>query len=149
MKYNGTPGRIRIVPVDQNNLRIDLDTGDTVKPGTYNSVTVDSFGRIIAGTNQVAPTTPSGQINQGTVLGVNTAAQGNFPGLKSVVLIEGTGVTFNILLNNGVAYVTVNVTFPYTSISYAGPPTDNPPVASSIVVDVNGRQWQYFGGAWN
>jgi hypothetical protein len=34
-------------------------------------------------------------------------------------------------------------------INYAGPPILNPPQLQNIVVDVNGRQWQYFGGAWN
>ena len=34
-------------------------------------------------------------------------------------------------------------------IGYAGPPNVNPPALMNIVVDVNGRQWQYFGGAWN
>ena len=35
------------------------------------------------------------------------------------------------------------------SISYAGPPIVNPPAIQSIVVDSNGRQWQYYGGAWH
>lgn len=35
------------------------------------------------------------------------------------------------------------------SISYAGPPVVNPPAIMSIVVDVNGRQWQFFNGQWN
>jgi hypothetical protein len=34
-------------------------------------------------------------------------------------------------------------------IVYAGPPVETPPALQNIVVDVNGRQWQYFGGAWN
>ena len=35
------------------------------------------------------------------------------------------------------------------SINYAGPPVLNPPSLQSIVVDVNGRQWQYWGGGWH
>ena len=35
------------------------------------------------------------------------------------------------------------------AINYPGPPAVNPPNILSIVVDVNGRQWQYFGGTWN
>jgi hypothetical protein len=35
------------------------------------------------------------------------------------------------------------------SITYAGPPKVNPPSIQNIVVDSNGRQWQYFGGGWN
>jgi len=34
-------------------------------------------------------------------------------------------------------------------INYAGPPTVNPPALLHIVVDVNGRQWQFVGGTWN
>jgi hypothetical protein len=34
-------------------------------------------------------------------------------------------------------------------IDYAGPPTDVPPSLQNIVVDVNGRQWQYFQNTWN
>jgi hypothetical protein len=35
------------------------------------------------------------------------------------------------------------------SISVAGPPTAIPPAIANIVVDVNGRQWQYYAGGWN
>lgn len=35
------------------------------------------------------------------------------------------------------------------SISYAGPPTINPPLIQNIVVDSNGRQWQWFNNQWN
>lgn len=35
------------------------------------------------------------------------------------------------------------------SISYAGPPTSNPPLLQSIVVDSNGVQWQFFNNQWN
>ena len=35
------------------------------------------------------------------------------------------------------------------SISVAGPPTAIPPAIANIVVDSNGRQWQYFQGAWH
>ncbi len=31
----------------------------------------------------------------------------------------------------------------------AGPPNQAPPAYQNIVVDSNGRQWQYYGGAWN
>jgi hypothetical protein len=34
-------------------------------------------------------------------------------------------------------------------ISYAGPPTFTPPDGPSIIVDVNGQQWMYWGGAWH
>jgi hypothetical protein len=34
-------------------------------------------------------------------------------------------------------------------INYAGPPLLTPPSLQNIVVDVNGVQWQYYGGAWN
>jgi hypothetical protein len=34
-------------------------------------------------------------------------------------------------------------------ISYAGPPTINPPLIPNIVVDTNGQAWAYYGGAWN
>ena len=35
------------------------------------------------------------------------------------------------------------------SIDYSGPPILNPPDVSSIVVDSDGRQWMYWGGAWH
>lgn len=35
------------------------------------------------------------------------------------------------------------------SINYAGPPIVNPPALQNIVVDSNGQQWMYWGGAWN
>lgn len=35
------------------------------------------------------------------------------------------------------------------AINYAGPPVTNPPALQNIVVDSNGRQWMYYGGAWN
>lgn len=35
------------------------------------------------------------------------------------------------------------------SISYPGPPTVNPPQIDSIVVDSNGEQFMYWGGAWH
>lgn len=34
-------------------------------------------------------------------------------------------------------------------INTPGPPTVNPPALQNIVVDSNGRQWQYFNGGWN
>jgi len=34
-------------------------------------------------------------------------------------------------------------------IDYAGPPLVAPPALQYIVVDVNGRQWQYFNSQWN
>jgi hypothetical protein len=34
-------------------------------------------------------------------------------------------------------------------IAYAGPPLVNPPNLQNIVVDSNGRQWQYYNGGWN
>ena len=34
-------------------------------------------------------------------------------------------------------------------IGYAGPPNVNPPLLANIVVDVNGRQWQFFNNQWN
>jgi hypothetical protein len=39
--------------------------------------------------------------------------------------------------------------FPPDYIPYAGPPTLAPPSLQNIVVDVNGRQWQYYNGGWN
>lgn len=34
-------------------------------------------------------------------------------------------------------------------INYSGPPLFNPPNFQNIVVDINGRQWQFFnGGPW-
>ena len=33
-------------------------------------------------------------------------------------------------------------------IAYSGPPAVNPPNIQHVVVDVDGRQWQYFNGAW-
>ena len=35
------------------------------------------------------------------------------------------------------------------SISYVGPPVVFPPAIQSIVVDVAGRQWMFWGGTWN
>jgi hypothetical protein len=34
-------------------------------------------------------------------------------------------------------------------IDYAGPPLVNPPALQNIVVDVNGKQWQFFQNTWN
>jgi len=49
----GTPGQVRVISIDPNNVRISLDTntgsGTTIKPGTYNMVTVDSTGRVVSG----------------------------------------------------------------------------------------------------
>lgn len=35
------------------------------------------------------------------------------------------------------------------SIAYSGPPVVNPPALQNIVVDVDGRQWQYYAGSWH
>lgn len=35
------------------------------------------------------------------------------------------------------------------SINYPGPPVTNPPALQNIVVDSNGVQYQYWGGAWH
>jgi hypothetical protein len=49
----GTPGQVRVISVDPNNVRIALDStttsGVSIKPGTYNQVTVDSTGRVVSG----------------------------------------------------------------------------------------------------
>lgn len=34
-------------------------------------------------------------------------------------------------------------------INYAGPPVVNPPALQNIIVDINGRQWQYYNNAWH
>ena len=34
-------------------------------------------------------------------------------------------------------------------INYTGPPASIPPAFQNIVVDVNGRQWQFYNGSWN
>ena len=55
MIYQGTIGRTRVIQIDQNNARIDLDTdlvdyfSSTFPAGTYNEVTIDEYGRVIAG----------------------------------------------------------------------------------------------------
>jgi hypothetical protein len=60
MNFQGTPGQIRVIIVDPNNIRIALDMTSTSAPiqiqaGTYNEVTVDSNGRVVSGV--LAPTT--------------------------------------------------------------------------------------------
>jgi len=35
------------------------------------------------------------------------------------------------------------------AITYSGPPSINPPYIAAIVVDSDGRQWQYFQGSWH
>jgi hypothetical protein len=34
-------------------------------------------------------------------------------------------------------------------VNYAGPPTNNPPALQHIVVDSNGRQWQFYQSGWH
>jgi hypothetical protein len=36
----------------------------------------------------------------------------------------------------------------WNSINYPGPPTVNPPQIGAVVVDSQGRQWQFVNGAW-
>jgi hypothetical protein len=67
MNYQGTPGRIRVIQFDQNNARIDFDpsivayVNESFSSGVYNEVTVDSTGRVVAGTfNQpIIPVIPT------------------------------------------------------------------------------------------
>ncbi len=35
------------------------------------------------------------------------------------------------------------------AITYSGPPAVAPPYIAAIVVDVDGRQWMYWGNAWH
>lgn len=34
-------------------------------------------------------------------------------------------------------------------INYSGPPTIVPPAIQHVVVDIDGRQWQFFSNTWN
>ena len=66
MNLQGTKGRTRIVPIDPNNQRVDLDTVDSLgSGGTFNQVTVDSTGRVISGIF-VAPTSTTPQTSHTT-----------------------------------------------------------------------------------
>lgn len=62
MNFQGTPGQVRVIVVDPNNIRIGLDTtistGATIMPGMYNQVTVDSTGRVVSGIF-IPPTSPT------------------------------------------------------------------------------------------
>jgi len=62
MNLQGTPGRTKIVPIDPNNQRIDLDTANDFSGGTFNQVTVNSAGFVTAGkfVNPPTPTPGSG-----------------------------------------------------------------------------------------
>jgi hypothetical protein len=54
-----------------------------------------------------------------------------------------------ITLNN---LATISPSGAPDGLTYAGPPTFTPTQANGepyIVVDSNGRQWQYFNGGWN
>ena len=59
---HGTPGQVRVISIDPNNVRISLDnqtvTGPVVKAGTYNQVTVDSSGKVVSGSFVPVATTP-------------------------------------------------------------------------------------------
>jgi hypothetical protein len=61
MQYQGTPGRVLVIQFDQNNARIDLDpsivgfVNENFPSGVYNEVTVDSAGRVVAGTFNPPP----------------------------------------------------------------------------------------------
>jgi hypothetical protein len=83
----GTPGQVRVISVDPNNVRIALDStttsGVSIKPGTYNQVTVDSMGRVVAGIYipPVVPITPKPTpINTGAS-GIE-ARQGSYGGVN-------------------------------------------------------------------
>ena len=83
MNLSGTPGRTKIVPIDPNNQRVDLDTIAGFSGGTFSQVTVDSTGRVISGTTasgsgggSTTPSTPSTPAQAATI----QAAQGNYSG---------------------------------------------------------------------
>jgi hypothetical protein len=58
MILQGTPGRTKIVQIDPNNQRVDLDTATNFSGGTFNQVTVNSAGFVTAG-KFIKPSTPS------------------------------------------------------------------------------------------
>jgi hypothetical protein len=66
MNLQGTPGKTKIVPIDPNNHRVDLDTIPNFSGGTFTQVTVDSSGRVIAGANP--QTTQSSSVVTNTIL---------------------------------------------------------------------------------
>lgn len=53
---------------------------------------------------------------------------------------------------NPVVFFTVTVAptnFPSDFVDYSGPPTNQPPQTTHIVIDSDGRQWQFYQGGWN
>jgi len=83
--------------------------------------------------NPMAATDPQSLLSSANVNGYNN--YGMWP-LLELALLQ--------IIANG---INSNAASGY--INYAGPPTSTPPAIAYIVVDVNGRQWQYWGGAWH
>ena len=106
MNYNGTPGRVQVIPVDPNNRRIDIQTLSPNPAGHYNDVTVNQYGQITSG-QFIPPTTGGGGTGGGT--GGSTGGGGTLGGTSITVVANGTTIMSNaasLILING-----VNITF--------------------------------------
>jgi hypothetical protein len=86
MIYQGTIGRTRVIQIDQNNARIDLDTdlvdyfSSTFPAGTYNEITVDDTGRIVAGVfNKPIPIVLPPKTNPPVIYSLDPTAEGLIP----------------------------------------------------------------------
>ena len=86
MIYQGTIGRTRVIQIDQNNARIDLDIdlvdyfSGTFPAGTYNEITVDETGRIVAGVfNQPVPIVLPPKVNPPVIYSLDPIAEGLTP----------------------------------------------------------------------
>ena len=86
-----------------------------------------------------------------TLAGVVTAGGVNFPPAPAppappVPVVTSTGTNIVIITTTG---TTAFVGGAPDYVAYPGPPAQVPPLLQNICVDVNGRQWQYWGGGWN
>jgi len=86
MIYQGTIGRTRVIQIDQNNARIDLDIdlvdyfSGTFPAGTYNEITVDETGRIVAGVfNKPVPVVLPPKVNPPVIYSLDPIAEGLTP----------------------------------------------------------------------
>jgi hypothetical protein len=86
MIYQGTIGRTRVIQIDQNNARIDLDIdlvdyfSSTFPAGTYNEITVDETGRITAGAFVIpTPGVPPPKVNPPVIYVLDPTAEGLVP----------------------------------------------------------------------
>ena len=113
MNYQGTPGQIQVVRIDPNNSRIDLEFLSAGLPGVYNQITVDAYGRVIAGQlipagggGGVVPPVPPVVGTSISIVSNGTTIMSNTPAL---ILENGINISFSLTANTLVINAPTNL----------------------------------------